>query len=406
MLKEISKMEQRYDAVLLVIRDGFSVAEASRKVGVSRQTLYAWLAGYEREGLAGLEDRSHRPRTMPHQLDGAREAAIVEMRLAHPRYGPHRIAYYLTQRGITPPSLMTIHRVLARHGLTNPQTRKKVLPAYTRWERGRSMELWQMDVVGGVLTEAGVEAKILTGIDDHSRFVVCAGVMARATLRPVCAHLMAAMERHGVPEEILTDNGKVFTNRFGHPDSETLFDRICRENGISHRLTAPRSPTTTGKIERFHRTLRGAPHGSGLRVSRGRPARDRRVRARLQHRAAPPLDRHGAAGHALQGPRTAAHAAAAPRVGDPRRSPRGRLGLTHGQRERRRHGLGSAVLRRKVPLGTGSRRQGRRPDPRGLGRQRTGEGRPAPHHRRGPQEAGRIQGKELNQGTRVTDHLM
>jgi hypothetical protein len=107
-----------------------------------------------------------------------------------------------------------------------------------------------------VLTEAGVEAKILTGIDDHSRFIVCAGVMARATLRPVCAHLVDALERHEVPEEILTDNGKVFTNRFGKTDAETLFDRICRENAIAHRLTAPRSPTTTGKIERFHRTLR------------------------------------------------------------------------------------------------------------------------------------------------------
>lgn len=35
-----------------------------------------------------------------------------------------------------------------------------------------------------------------------------------------------------------------------------LFDRICRENGIKHLLTAPRSPTTTGKVERFHKTLR------------------------------------------------------------------------------------------------------------------------------------------------------
>ena len=65
-----------------------------------------------------------------------------------------------------------------------------------------------------------------------------------------------ALERHGVPEEILTDNGKVFTNRFGLTPTEVLFDKICRENGITHRLTAPASPTTTGKIERFHRTLR------------------------------------------------------------------------------------------------------------------------------------------------------
>jgi hypothetical protein len=55
---------------------------------------------------------------------------------------------------------------------------------------------------------------------------------------------------------VLTDNGKVFTGRFAARPMEVLFDRICRENGIRHLLTAPRSPTTTGKIERFHGTLR------------------------------------------------------------------------------------------------------------------------------------------------------
>ena len=113
-----------------------------------------------------------------------------------------------------------------------------------------------MDVVGGVLLADGRQCKVLTGIDDHSRFIVCAGVMTRATSRAVCAHFAAAMQAHGVPQEILTDNGKVFTGRFGLHETEVLFDRICRENGIDHLLTAPRSPTTTGKIERFHRTLR------------------------------------------------------------------------------------------------------------------------------------------------------
>jgi Integrase core domain len=62
--------------------------------------------------------------------------------------------------------------------------------------------------------------------------------------------------RYGVPDEVLTDNGKVFTGRFGTHKAEVMFDRLCRENGISHRLTSPRSPTTTGKIERFHQSLR------------------------------------------------------------------------------------------------------------------------------------------------------
>ena len=54
----------------------------------------------------------------------------------------------------------------------------------------------------------------------------------------------------------MTDNGKVFTARFGQGPGPVLFDRICANNGIRHLLTAPYSPTTTGKVERFHKTMR------------------------------------------------------------------------------------------------------------------------------------------------------
>ena len=79
--------------------------------------------------------------------------------------------------------------------------------------------------------------------------------MTRATGRAVCLAFAAALHRFGVPGEVLSDNGKQFTDRFGR-GGEVLFDRICRDNGITHRLTQPRSPTTTGKIERFHGSLR------------------------------------------------------------------------------------------------------------------------------------------------------
>ena len=80
--------------------------------------------------------------------------------------------------------------------------------------------------------------------------------MARERTRAVCDGLRAALLTYGAPEQILTDNGKVFTGRFNHPPVEVLVDRICRESGIEHLLTQPRSPTTTGKIERFHRSMR------------------------------------------------------------------------------------------------------------------------------------------------------
>ncbi len=64
------------------------------------------------------------------------------------------------------------------------------------------------------------------------------------------------MAVYGVPEEVLSDNGTVFTGRFIKPrPAEVLFERICRENGITQRLTRPASPTTTGKIERLHQSL-------------------------------------------------------------------------------------------------------------------------------------------------------
>jgi hypothetical protein len=117
------------------------------------------------------------------------------------------------------------------------------------------MVLWQLDIVGGVFLADGQEVKVVTGVDDHSRYCVIASACLRATGRAVCLAFARALERYGVPEEVLTDNGKQFTARFGR-GGEVLFDRICRDNGIVHRLTQPATPTTTGKIERFHQTLR------------------------------------------------------------------------------------------------------------------------------------------------------
>jgi hypothetical protein len=118
------------------------------------------------------------------------------------------------------------------------------------------MELWQFDVVHGFLLSDGTSAKALTGVDDHSRFCISARLMARERTQAVCDGFSSALRTYGLPAQVLTDNGKVFTGRFAQPPVEVLFDRICRENGIDHILTQPRSPTTTGKIERFHRTLR------------------------------------------------------------------------------------------------------------------------------------------------------
>jgi transposase InsO family protein len=256
-LVELSVMEQRYQAVLAVVQDGWRVTEVAERLGVSRQAVHTWIARYEQGGLAALADRSHRPASCPHQIDPEIEAEVCELRRQHPGWGPRRIEHQLARSGLDPvPSRSAIYRCLRRHRLIELRRRRKRRDEFRRWERERPMQLWQMDVMGGVLLEDGTELKIVTGIDDHSRFCVAAGLVTRATSKAVCQVLSAALRRYGIPDEILTDNGKVFTGRFGPQPVEVLFDRICRENGIAHRHTAVRSPTTTGKIERFHQSLR------------------------------------------------------------------------------------------------------------------------------------------------------
>jgi transposase InsO family protein len=256
-LVELSVMEQRYQAVLAVIQDGWRVVEVAHRMGVSRQTVHNWIDRYQKGGLAGLANRSHRPTSCAHQIPAEVAAEICELRRQHPGWGPRRIEHQLAKAGVNPlPSRSSIYRCLRRHGLVELRRRKRRRDEFRRWERDRPMQLWQMDVMGGVLLDDGTELKIVTGIDDHSRFCVAAGLVRRALSKSVCEVLAGSLRRHGVPDEILTDNGKVFTGRFGPQPVEVLFDRICRENGIYHRHSAIRSPTTTGKIERFHQSLR------------------------------------------------------------------------------------------------------------------------------------------------------
>jgi len=189
-------------------------------------------------------------------MPAAVEARVCELRRVHPEWGPQRLRHELAREGLpVVPSRSGVYRALVRNGLLVPGVRRRRRRDYRRWERDRPMQLWQMDVMGGIRLAGGAEVKLVTGVDDHSRFCVAAGVVQQATAQAVCRVFTQALERHGVPEELLTDNGKVFTGRFSRPPGLVLFERLCRERGIIQRFTKVRSPTTTGKIERFHKTI-------------------------------------------------------------------------------------------------------------------------------------------------------
>lgn len=256
MLVELPVVEQRYLAVREVLDTRASITDVATRYGVDRRTLHRWLVRYANEGLPALADRSCKPARCPHQIDPKVEAVILSLRRAHPDWGPRTLLSKLRLQVDHPPSRSAIYRCLVRHRLIETQPRRRKAKDYRRWERSRAMELWQMDVMGGVYLTDGTALSVVTGIDDYSRFCVLAKLVVRATAQPVCDGLLQALAAHGVPEAILTDNGKVFTGKHAQKPAIVQFDRICNNNGIRHILTAPYSPTTTGKIERLHKTMR------------------------------------------------------------------------------------------------------------------------------------------------------
>ena len=256
-------VEQRYRAVMEV-QAGASVVEVAERYRVSRQSVHAWLRRYEADGLAGLEDRSRRPRGHPAALAGEVEALICELRRAHPRWGPRRLTFELSRRGHKVAG-STVYQVLVRspdraEGSASPAGRVRAVGT----GGGDGAVVAGRD--GQPVLDRWSELKVVTGVDDHSRFCVLAKVVRRGTARAVCLAFIEAMRAYGVPEEVLTDNARVFTGRFTRPmAAEVMFERICRENSITARLTKPHSPTTTGKIERLHQSLQGEfldDHGS------------------------------------------------------------------------------------------------------------------------------------------------
>jgi transposase InsO family protein len=266
----LSVVEQRLDAVRAVLA-GMEVTEVAARAGVHRATVHRWVERYLAEQIGGLADRSHRPVSCPHQAVEAVEVAVAEMRREHPRWGSRRIRLELLRgplpwrdQSLAVPSERTIDRILIRHGLLRQRIRKRPKESFIRFCRPGPMQLWGIDIVGGIqlvdtVTGEVREAKLVTGIDDHSRFCVMAAVVERATARAVCLAFGQALSRYGVPEEVITDNGRQFTDRFsryGPSRGEVLFDKICRKNGITHRLTQPASPNQNGKVERLHGTLR------------------------------------------------------------------------------------------------------------------------------------------------------
>jgi transposase InsO family protein len=248
-------IDQRRQLTHRVLMDKASVAQAAREFGVSRQTAHFWVSRARAVELSEVQALSRRPHSSPRQSDPEIERLVLELAAARPSWGGRKLHAALWPEE-APVCSRTVERILARHlGSKSRQIREPMV----RFERGACNELWQADFKGLGLNPPAF--RVLSVLDDHSRFVVALTVVPRATNEGIFAAFWDILGKRGMPQAILTDNEPCFHTSYGTGFS--FFEARLLRLGIDSFHGRPAHPQTQGKVERFHRTMEDELQGLG-----------------------------------------------------------------------------------------------------------------------------------------------
>jgi transposase InsO family protein len=244
-------------AVLRVVSKQLSVTDAAAEYGLSRRHLHRLLARYRDSGLDALEPRSRRPKSQPSATAAVVRERVIELRAqliaGGSDAGPVTIGWHLEREGFRTPAPTTIWRILQRAGLIVPEPRKRPRSSYTRFQAAQPNETWQSDFTHWRLQD-GTDVEILNWLDDHSRYLLSCTTHTPVGGEDVVATFLALVDDRGAPASTLTDNGRVYTARFG--GGRNAFEYVLPILGVRQKNGSPGHPQTQGKIERFHQTLK------------------------------------------------------------------------------------------------------------------------------------------------------
>ena len=246
--------------ITAVVKEGRTQTEVAAEYGVSQGWVSRLVARYRDEGEAAFTPRSRRPKTSPRRLDQAVIELIITLRHSLIEQGtdagPDTIAWHLAQHHHITVAPSTISRHLSAAGLVTPQPKKRPKSSYLRFEAAMPNETWQADFTHYRLT-TGQDVEVLSWLDDATRYALRVTCHVRVTAPIVLAQFRASYDTHGIPSSTLTDNGMVFTVRFaGGKGGITSFEAEQRRLHITQKNSRPGHPTTCGKVERFHQTLK------------------------------------------------------------------------------------------------------------------------------------------------------
>ena len=229
--------------------EGQSVTTICKEAQVDRKMFYRWWSRYQAEGWKGLEEK-RRGRPGGPELEFSLKEKVIKLRQRY-CWGPSKIAGHLNHKGFTIDH-NRVYRVICKAGLNHPISEPRKTWGTKRFQREHNNSLWQSD-----FKLCSDDNWMISYQDDHSRFITGSVKIWSPTGENALRLLEKAVKRYGVPEQILADQGTQFKPARG---GTSEFARHCCELGIEHITASVRRPTTTGKIEAFHKAYEVESH--------------------------------------------------------------------------------------------------------------------------------------------------
>ena len=255
-------------AIKLAQEVGLTRASVELKVGVS--TLTRWAKLHRENGIEALMSKSSRPNHSPKKTSQWIIDKIKEIKKERPEMGSKAMSEHLKRFESVDLSSTTVRKIFKKNDLCDgdagyaessfyvkgdkdkrlEKTVEAEIGEWERFARPNPNDLWQMDIMSFYIRDQH-KVYLISALDDCSRMIVNWGLFKEQTADNVLEVLRSALTKHGVPGEILTDQGA----QFKHWSGVTRFEKILKKLKIQHIKARSHHPQTLGKIERFHKTI-------------------------------------------------------------------------------------------------------------------------------------------------------
>jgi hypothetical protein len=237
--------------------NGERPATICRALGYSREWFYKWLARYQSGDIEWAQERARRPHRSPTQMTARIESAVVTTRQSLRQRqlfaGAQAIAWELSEAGITPPSLRTIGRILARHELVTRRPGPYVPKGtpYPALRGERPGHVHQTDFVGPCYLHGPRRFYSLHSIDLVTGRCAIEPIIARSS-QPTIDAVWAIWARLGIPHHQQVDNDMVFYGSRAHPRGLGPLIRLCLAHDVEPWFIPPAEPWRNGVVEKFN----------------------------------------------------------------------------------------------------------------------------------------------------------